>query len=141
MFVFSRKKLELKPAFSNILKCLSVCDIVFLVSTPPYCMPYSILHTPLKACVIWLYGVPEIIPTVYRDIEPHATPWVLPVTQCALTGKDTFLQLLNFAWKVHFTLSYFTYCTNHHLRLNQKTSAHIAYDVSQQCYCFEKILT
>ena len=32
VFVFSRKKLDLKPAFSNILKCLSVFDIIFLVS-------------------------------------------------------------------------------------------------------------
>ena len=32
VFVFSRKKLDLKPAFSNILKCFSVFDIVFLVS-------------------------------------------------------------------------------------------------------------
>lgn len=30
--VFSRSKLDLKPAFANILKCLSVFDSVFLVS-------------------------------------------------------------------------------------------------------------
>ena len=32
VFVFSRSKLDLKPAFSNILKCLSVFDTIFLVS-------------------------------------------------------------------------------------------------------------
>jgi len=69
VFVFSNNNLDLKPAFSNILKCLSVFDIVFL------------------ACVIWLYGVPEVIPSYYHNIEPHVTPWVLPATQIALTGS------------------------------------------------------
>ena len=32
VFVFSQSKLELKPAFANILKCLSVFDTLFLVS-------------------------------------------------------------------------------------------------------------
>ena len=31
VFVFSRNNLDLKPAFSNILKCLSLFDICFLV--------------------------------------------------------------------------------------------------------------
>ena len=31
VFVFSRSNLDLKPAFSNILKCLSLFDICFLV--------------------------------------------------------------------------------------------------------------
>ena len=32
VFVFSRSNLDLRPAFSNILKCLSLFDILFLVS-------------------------------------------------------------------------------------------------------------
>ena len=31
LFVFCNKHLNLKPAFSNLLKCLSVFDIIFLV--------------------------------------------------------------------------------------------------------------
>ena len=33
LFVFTQKKVELKPSFANILKCLSVFDILFLVSS------------------------------------------------------------------------------------------------------------
>jgi hypothetical protein len=32
VFVFTQKSVELKPSFSNILKCLSICDMLFLVS-------------------------------------------------------------------------------------------------------------
>ena len=31
VFVFTKKKMDLKPSFSNILKCLSLFDILFLV--------------------------------------------------------------------------------------------------------------
>ena len=31
VFVFNHKSVDLKPSFSNILKCLSVYDILFLV--------------------------------------------------------------------------------------------------------------
>ena len=40
-----------------------------------------------QACIIWLYGVQEIIPKQYETVEPLVTPWVLPATQIALTGK------------------------------------------------------
>ena len=32
VFVFNHKSVDLKPSFSNILKCLSIYDILFLVS-------------------------------------------------------------------------------------------------------------
>ena len=31
VFVFNHKSVDLKPSFSNILKCLSIFDILFLV--------------------------------------------------------------------------------------------------------------
>ena len=31
VFVFNHKSVDLKPSFSNILKCLSIYDILFLV--------------------------------------------------------------------------------------------------------------
>ena len=34
VFVFTQKSVELKPSFSNILKCLSICDTLFLVGLP-----------------------------------------------------------------------------------------------------------
>merc|ERR1719219_775672 len=67
LFVVSNKHLDLKPAFSNILKCLSVFDIIFL------------------ACVMWLYSFPSFLD--YQDIEAHATPYILPLTHIALTGS------------------------------------------------------
>ena len=33
VFVFTKKKMDLKPSFSNILKCLSLFDILFLVGS------------------------------------------------------------------------------------------------------------
>ena len=32
VFVFNQKSVELKPCFSNILKCLSIFDSLFLVN-------------------------------------------------------------------------------------------------------------
>jgi len=70
VFVFHKKKVDLKPSFSNILKCLSILDSLFL------------------ACVIWLYGVPEIMPEYYfHHLDPFFTPFVIPATQIALTGS------------------------------------------------------
>jgi len=68
LFVFSTRNLDLKPAFANLLKCLSVFDIIFL------------------ACVIWLYALPLLIPAS-EEIEPFTTPYILPFTHIALTGS------------------------------------------------------
>ena len=40
VFVFTKKKMDLKPSFSNILKCLSLFDILFLVG----CKLNSLIH-------------------------------------------------------------------------------------------------
>ena len=40
VFVFSTRNLDLKPAFSNLLKCLSVFDILFLVSEIIFLSPH-----------------------------------------------------------------------------------------------------
>ena len=36
VFVFNHKSVDLKPSFSNILKCLSIFDILFLVNISLY---------------------------------------------------------------------------------------------------------
>jgi len=69
VFVFSTRNLDLKPAFSNLLKCLSVFDILFLM------------------CIIWLYAVPTLIPQHVDYLEPLTTPYILPCTHIALTGS------------------------------------------------------
>ena len=88
LFVFSNKHLDLKPAFSNILKCLSVFDIVFLVGL------FSLKHFLViidnnadwcQTCVMWLYSFPSFLD--YQDVEAHATPYILPLTHIALTGE------------------------------------------------------
>jgi len=69
VFVFSQSKLELKPAFANILKCLSVFDTLFL------------------GCIVWLYSMPYLLQSCYYRIDPYVTPYLLPATQITLTGS------------------------------------------------------
>lgn len=69
VFVFNHKSVDLKPSFSNILKCLSIFDILFLSG------------------VICLYGLPNMSNFYVTHIEPHTTPTVLPLTQVAMTGS------------------------------------------------------
>ncbi|XP_023337723.1 FMRFamide receptor [Eurytemora carolleeae] len=69
LFVFNQKKVELKPSFSNILKCLSVFDILFLVG------------------MVLLYTVPRASSTYRTNIEPVILPVLLPLTQVTLTGS------------------------------------------------------
>jgi len=71
VFVFTKKKMDLKPSFSNILKCLSLFDILFLM------------------CEIWIYGFQKIMPEYHWNhwIDPIVFPYILPVTQIALTGS------------------------------------------------------
>ncbi len=37
VWVFNKKDVELKPSFANLLKCLSIYDILLLVSCHFYC--------------------------------------------------------------------------------------------------------
>ena len=55
VFVFNHKSVDLKPSFSNILKCLSIFDILFLVRLN--IMPH---FTPPQSGVICLYGLPNM---------------------------------------------------------------------------------
>ena len=41
VFVFTKKKMDLKPSFSNILKCLSLFDILFSVGCFAFYFSYS----------------------------------------------------------------------------------------------------
>eukprot|EP00092_Neocalanus_flemingeri_P024640 GFUD01026725.1.p1 GENE.GFUD01026725.1~~GFUD01026725.1.p1 ORF type:complete len:407 (+),score=101.90 GFUD01026725.1:197-1417(+) len=69
VFVFNHKSVDLKPSFSNILKCLSIYDILFLSG------------------VIFLYALPNMSNYYIIMIEPHTTPLILPLTQVAMTGS------------------------------------------------------
>lgn len=71
VFVFTKKKMDLKPSFSNILKCLSVFDIIFLMGE------------------IWIYGCVKVMPEYSWNywIDPILFPYILPITQIALTGS------------------------------------------------------
>ena len=85
LFVFSNKHLDLKPAFSNILKCLSVFDIIFLVRCD---FTKTGLTEHVKSCVMWLYTLPAILPVEYQELEANTTPYILPLTHIALTGNQ-----------------------------------------------------
>lgn len=69
VFVFNHKSCDLKPSFSNILKCLSIYDMALLMG------------------VLILYGFPNISMMYKMFVEPHTTPIILPLTQVALTGS------------------------------------------------------
>jgi len=69
VFVFNHKSCDLKPSFSNILKCLSIYDMALLMG------------------VLILYGFPNISMTYKMSVEPFTTPIILPLTQVALTGS------------------------------------------------------
>ena len=53
-------------------------------------LPYPTLHytTPPQACEVWIYGLSWLMPDYYWQhwIDPILFPYVLPVTQIALTG-------------------------------------------------------
>jgi len=69
--VLTKSRLDLKPAFSNILKCLSVFDILFL------------------ACLFWMYALQNFTSEeiFYQYMDPFLTPYILPLTQISLTGS------------------------------------------------------
>ena len=110
--VFSRSKLDLKPAFANILKCLSVFDTLFLVNVDMkpniywtfhlkfkhYWMPLAICTTEhVQGCIMWMYSLPYIMPTPYYAIDPYVSPFLLPMTLCSLTGKCAIKSMLFFS--------------------------------------------
>jgi hypothetical protein len=41
--------------------------------------------------VIWLYPMPILFDKFNSYVEPMTTPYILPLTQMALTGKDATL--------------------------------------------------
>ncbi|XP_023335794.1 FMRFamide receptor isoform X2 [Eurytemora carolleeae] len=83
VFVFTQKSVELKPCFSNILKCLSIFDSLFLLG------------------VTLLYPLP-ILSETYSNFEPNVTPYILPFTQIALTGS--VYSVLAVALERYFTI-------------------------------------
>ena len=84
VFVFNHKSCDLKPSFSNILKCLSIYDMALLVSKARLS---DHLHShPFQMGVLILYGFPNISMTYKMSVEPFTTPIILPLTQVALTG-------------------------------------------------------
>ena len=82
--------MDLKPAFSNILKCLSVFDIIFLVRPGPV---RGDSNDDVEICVMWLYTLPAILPPEYQVLEANTTPYILPLTHIALTGEYMTLEL------------------------------------------------
>jgi len=69
LFVFNQKSVDLKPSFSNILKCLSIYDMALLTG------------------VLILYTLPALSDFYNVNIKPYSLPIVLPLTQVALTGS------------------------------------------------------
>ena len=78
--------MDLKPAFSNILKCLSVFDMIFLVRPGP---GRGVSNDDVQTCVMWLYTLPAILPPEYQVLEANTTPYILPLTHIALTGEKS----------------------------------------------------
>ena len=85
VFVFNHKSVDLKPSFSNILKCLSIFDILFLVRFP-LLYKLRISLTIFQSGVISLYSLPNLW-SWYVTVEPITTPVILPLTQIAMTGS------------------------------------------------------
>ena len=45
------------------------------------------LYKNFQLGLIWMYGVPTLVPRLYWRLEPYTTPYVLPCIQMALTGR------------------------------------------------------
>jgi len=69
LFVFNQKTVDLKPSFSNILKCLSIYDMALLTG------------------VLLLYTFPALSQAYSDKVKPYSHPIVIPLTQVALTGS------------------------------------------------------
>ena len=37
--------------------------------------------------MVWLYSMPYFIPDSYHRLMPYVDPYILPATQCSLTGQ------------------------------------------------------
>ena len=84
MFVYNHKSCDLKPSFSNILKCLSIYDMALLVDKAR--LSDNLHSHSFQMGVLILYGFPNISMTYKMSVEPFTTPIILPLTQVALTG-------------------------------------------------------
>ena len=82
--VFNQKSVDLKPSFSNILKCLSIYDICTLVRGGSN---YIDILNYIQSGVLILYGLPSLSPSFSLSMKAHTTPIILPLTQVALTGS------------------------------------------------------
>ena len=116
LFILSNKSVELKPSFANLLKCLSVYDTALLVSwllllmikegfikslifsSPPLSGLRLVfqgdenIKSPSQCFLaqvgmLLLYSLPCLSTEYRQEVKPRLTPFLLPLTQVALTGS------------------------------------------------------
>jgi len=69
ILVLSRKDIDLKPSFANILTCLAVYDLLF------------------EVCAIFMYSLPHLSTTYTSSIFPFLVPYLLGLIHIALMGS------------------------------------------------------
>ena len=88
LLVLSNKSVDLKPSFSNLLKCLAVYDILILVNTI-FIQSNILLHFH-QIGMLMMYSWPSISLRYKQEIRPYIIPYALPLTQVKQTKQQNF---------------------------------------------------